>query len=140
MKRKRKTRRGSGVEKRQKLDTPASDPAAWPLLRQYYPEVITLRQYLASKQTKLSKRRRRAILHYGEDDKDGQVLDEQVLSLLDHTAVGAFKDVRMTSAEDIDKDITIFTQQVSTASTITPTQGALKQSEVGTKLTWLFSA
>ena len=131
MKRKRKNQRENGVNKRQKVDERIADPPAWPLLRQYYHNVTPLRQYLASKLAKVSRKRSTAILRYGKDGESSALSHQRLTSLLDNTAVGTFNDVDVVSAEDIDKDITIFTQQLSSTSTISPTQGALKQSEVG---------
>ena len=138
MKRKRKNQRDNGVNKRQKVDKRIADPPAWPLLRHYYHNVIPLGQHLASKLAKVSKKRSRAILRYGKDGESSALSHHGLTSLLDNTAVGTFNDVDVVSAEDIDKDITIFTQQLSSTSSISPTQGALKQSEVGRQSTFLW--
>ena len=131
MKRKRSTQRVNGVNKRQKVDIGTKDPPAWPLLRQYYPQVVTLRQYLASRLAKGSKKRKRELLRYEEAGDDSKQYDSEVSSLLDNTAVGTFNHVESACSQDLDHDITIFTQQVGSTSSTSPTQGALKQSEVG---------
>lgn len=132
MKRKRRALRVEEASKRPKLDCKGADQPDWGLLKQYYTTVSTLRHYLAARLTKVSKRRRRELLQYGRR-QDGDAAGTDHLSvLLDTIVVGAFKDDHPIDAVDIDKDITVFTQQVADASAdITPTQGALKQSEVG---------
>ncbi|KAK3699518.1 Telomerase reverse transcriptase [Vermiconidia calcicola] len=133
MKRKRKCHRESRVNKRQKVDDVAEDRPAWPLLRQHYPSVLTLRRYLASSSSNLSKRRRKKILRYGLEDKRGEDAedDTSLVQLLDGTVVGTFERSEVKDCVSIEKDITIFTQQLSESpSTISPTQGALKQNEI----------
>lgn len=131
MKRKRKDSRDLGAVKRQKTADVTNDPPTWPLLRQYYPQVLTLRQYLASK---LSKQRRKKVLHYGPIAGSTSNADTSLplAHLLDSIAVGAFNHTEDSDIECIDNDITVFTQQLSESSvTTTPTQGALQQFEVG---------
>lgn len=107
--------------------------ATLPLLRHYYPEVLSLRQYLASRGHGTSRKRRRKIVQYGKTDGvfNRCPTDLALVHLLDTTLIGVPKVVRPVVVEDVDRDITIFTQQVndSTAS-ISATQGALKQEEV----------
>lgn len=107
--------------------------ATLPLLRHYYPEVLSLRQYLASRGHGTSRKRRRKILQYGRCN--GAVNHCQVelalVHLLDTTFIGIPKGVHPVAVEDVDRDITIFTQQVNDSTTsISATQGALKQEEV----------
>ena len=131
MKRKRKASRTHGAVKRQKTANVSNDPPTWPLLRQYYPNVLTLRQYLSSK---LSKKRRKKVLQYDHIASSTSITDANVSlgHLLDRTAVGTFNHTEISDTGCIDNDITIFTQQVSGSSApITPTQGALQQCEVG---------
>ena len=131
---KRKRRGDHRVEKRQKIIENVSGHPTKPLLLQYYPEVLTLRQYLVSRLARSSKKRQRKLLQYGIDrDRNVHtVADSSVVKLLDTTIVGTFKHSEINNVESIEKDITIFTQQLSgSTATITPTQGAFKQSEVG---------
>lgn len=137
MKRKRKTT-AECVKKQPKLAHHVDAAAATlPLLQHYYPEVLSLRRYLASRGHGTSRKRRRKILQYGNTDgnTDGMVNDRQVdlalVHLLDTTLIGIPKAVRPVAVEDVDRDITIFTQQVNDSTTsISATQGALKQGEV----------
>lgn len=135
MKRKRKSASAGAPNKKLKLDHAASSAATLPLLRQYYPQVLTLRHYLAIKLSKASKKRRRRVLQYGlrPQGSGDESADPDVTRLLDTTVVGLFNENKVTELESIDRDITVFTQQLSDSTTsISPTQGALKQSEVGT--------
>ena len=130
MKRKRKSQRNTSAIKRQKTGDVSKNTPTWPLLRQYYSNVVTLRQYLASR---LSKKGRKKFVHYGLDGSDNTDpgADPLVVQLLDGIVVGAFTTAEVSDVESIDKDITIFTQQLSdSAASISATQGALKQSEV----------
>ncbi|KAK5164075.1 Telomerase reverse transcriptase [Saxophila tyrrhenica] len=133
MKRKRKTQRDAREGKRQKLVHGSTQPPAWTLLRQYYPTVLTLRRYLASR---LPKNRRKRVLHYGRGNDNNADADVHVVGLLDSVTVGTFNHSPKND-EDLEKDITVFTQQVSESSaTIGPTQGALKQSEIVDFVLW----
>ena len=131
MKRKRKNRSDQREAKRRKRDAVSADPPTWLLLRQYYRQVVTLRQYLASR---LSSKRRKKVLQYGLDSanatEDGS--DPSVAALLDNIVVGSFKHVETSSIDPFDKDLTLFTQQLSNSTAATnQTQVALNQSEVG---------
>ena len=133
MKRKRKASRDHSAAKRQKVGNDSKEPPTWPLLRQYYPKVLTLRQHLVSR---LSKKRRKKVLHYGLDPNVTTESNTNVslVHLLDSTAVGTFNHIEISDFEGIDKEITVFTQQLSESSTtITATQGALQQCEVGSR-------
>jgi hypothetical protein len=127
MKRKRLGQCQDAPSKRVKVDLGSNDV----LLKQHYATVSTLRQYLAARLGKTSKRRRRDLLHYGRDSPAITEFDSDLVSLLDNVTVGTVR--HDDDIEDaIDKDITIFTQQVAESTAdITPTQGALKQTEVG---------
>ena len=128
MKRKRKTPRNAGAEKRQKLSNDGKE-----LLLQYYPKVQTLRQYLASRLSRTSKNRRKRVLQYGRDSTNDTDWDASIREVLDSVVVGTSQHaLQSTNEDDIEKDISIFTQQVSESmSSVGPTQGALKQNEVG---------
>jgi len=132
MKRKRKARRDERVEKRQKTDRDIVEPPTWLLLRQYYTKVLTLRQYLV-RALSGSKKRQRKLLHYGKftDKRSASLVDPSVIHLLDSVVVGAAEETEPVDDESIDKDITLFTQQLSESSLeISATQGAFKQHEV----------
>lgn len=133
MKRKRKGNADGRVVKRQRCEDPPSEKATWPLLRHYYPEVLTLRNYLASSLSK-SKSRRKRVLHYGmqTDRKLSNNADASVINLLDKIVIGSPSRAGLDNTDTLDSDISIFTQQLSeSTNTISPTQGALKQTEVG---------
>ena len=126
MKRKRPSRAAECAKKKQKLDKQSNERPSHALLKKYYPEVVTLRQYLASR---LSKKRRRRLQQYGRDASSD--VDTGVVSLLDATLVGSFKHVQVDDSSFVDDDITLFTQQLSeieAAPSLTP--GKFKQTEV----------
>lgn len=144
MKRKRRATRDERAEKRRKLDDAIENQPSWPLLRCYYPRVVTLRQYLAAKLSK-SKKRQRKLLAYGLDDNAESLngSNKALVELLDTTIVGAADHIKTNHAcESIDKDITLFTQltqQLSgCTSTVSPSQGIFKQNEAS--LHHLFSS
>jgi telomerase reverse transcriptase len=131
MKRKRKSHSDQRDAKRRKSDGVLKDPPTWPLLRQYYPQLMTLRQYLASR---LSTKRRKKVLQYGLDAAKAteKNSDPLVAALLDNIVVGRFMHVETSNIDPFDKDLTVFTQQLSNSTAATnPTQLALNQSEVG---------
>ena len=131
MKRKRKTTSDQGALKRQRIDNVSKESPTCALLRQYYPRVCTLRLYLASR---LPKSRRKKVLHYGTkiNAVSNTSIDVSLVQLLDSVVVGSFDQAEVSEVESIEQDVTVFTQQLSESSTtITPTQGALKQCEVG---------
>lgn len=130
MKRKRKSNSDDREAKRRKNETELKDPPTWPLLRQYYPQVLTLRQHLASK---LSNKRRRKVLQYGHNARDvpDSDADTAVATLLDNTVVGCHKGPIPSKDEPFDRDLTVFTQQLSNSTAArSSTQLALNQSEV----------
>lgn len=131
-KRKRKTHDDGCEAKRQRLRGGDEVHPATSLLRQYYPQVSTLRQYLASQLSKGSKKRRKKVLHYGlcVDGTDDPSLE--VVGLLDTTLVGSPATCVLTDAESLEQDLSVFTQQLETSTiSVGPSQGAFKQSEVG---------
>ncbi|KAF2766008.1 hypothetical protein EJ03DRAFT_391235, partial [Teratosphaeria nubilosa] len=140
MKRKRAQNRADRcTSKRVRYDANAELHLTAPLLRQYYPNVTTLRQYLASRLSKASRKRRKRLLRLsGQDSQDSEPGDDALAKLLDTTLVGAFNHVGEAVDETIARDISIFTQQISDSTTeISPTQGALKQSEIVDFVIWL---
>lgn len=77
-------------------------------------------------------------MRYGQDNtRDDDIeVDDALVRLLDETIVGTFSSTETVELDAIERDITVFTQQLSDSTTaISPTQGALKQSEVGRKAT-----
>lgn len=133
MKRKRKTTANCANKQPKLAHHVGAATATLPLLRHYYPEVLSLRQYLASRGHGTSRKRRRNILQYGNTDglANHCQVDLALVHLLDTTLIGLPKVVRPVAVEDVDRDITIFTQQINDSTTsINATQGALKQEEV----------
>ncbi|KJX95147.1 telomerase reverse transcriptase like protein [Zymoseptoria brevis] len=131
MKRKRPDRGSQSAVKKQKLDQGHQERPSHTLLRKYYPELVTLRQYLASR---LNKKRRRRLQLYGRDDTAPG--DPDVRRLLDSTMIGTFAAVHVQDESLIEDDISIFTQQLS-GSTAPPTPGGLKQHEIVDFAIWL---
>lgn len=124
MKRKRPGRAQKHSNKRQRHDDGSVQRPSFPLLKKYYREVVTLRQYLASR---LSKKRRKRLQQYGRADAE-----ELVSQLLDTTLVGTSKHVQIEDSSFVEEHLTIFTQQLThseSSSALTP--GEFKQSEVG---------
>jgi telomerase reverse transcriptase len=133
MKRKRKSHTGSGSVKKQRTNDNRQAPIV-PLLQQYYHEVHSLRTYLVSCLPKSSKKRRRRLLRYGVQPSEDEsiVVDHGTAQLLDTIQVGTAKHIAAQDFEQLDQDITVFTQQVSESDiSISPSAGHLRQSEVG---------
>ena len=134
-KRKRHPRKANASVKRQRTGDNKQSPIA-PLLQQYYHEVHSLRNYLASCLPKSSKKRRRRLLRYGlQSAQDDSILvDDGTAQLLDSIQVGTSKHVgNRDELEQLDDEISVFTQQVSELDiSITPRSRQLRQSEVGT--------
>ena len=144
MKRKRKSAplATAVAAKKAKIDHNENPPATTPLLQQFYSQVLTLRQYLVARLSKDSKKRRRKVLQYGvgQDGYSGDLTEQAVVRLLDTTLVGVLIDISVTDVTTVDQDISVFTQQVSDSTAfMSPTQGSLKQSEVGLLLLINFS-
>lgn len=134
MKRKRKHHADLRSVKRAKISGSPLDSPTWSLIRHHYSNVSSLRQYLAAKLSRTSKKRCRTILRYGQSAKSDDAAngDEALVRLLDHTVVGSFDGTESIDLDAIERDITVFTQQLSdSTTTFSPTQGVLKQSEVG---------
>jgi len=127
----RKTRPTECALKRARVEASSSALPTVTLLRHYYPHVLTLREYLASRLSNGSKKRSRRLLRYGSSD-DNSEADESVVNLLDNIYVGCFDHCNVADYERIEGDISVFTQQVEQSdATISLTQGAFQQSEVG---------
>jgi len=133
-KRKRQPRKANASIKRQRTGDNKQNPIV-PLLRQYYHEVQSLRNYLVSRLPKSSKKRRRRLLHYGlQSAQDESILvDDGTVQLLDKIQVGTSKHIgNREEVEQLDEEISVFTQQVSESDiSITPRSRELRQSEVG---------
>ncbi|KAK4500419.1 hypothetical protein PRZ48_008608 [Zasmidium cellare] len=130
MKRKRPTRPSESSIKKQRTDSNAAQRPSYPLLQKYYRQVVTLRQYLASR---LSRKRRKRLQQYGR--KDG---DESISHLLDTTLIGTFGHAQVEDSSFVGDDLTIFTQQLSNSdSSIALTPGSFKQTEILDFVIWL---
>ncbi|KAK0307142.1 Telomerase reverse transcriptase [Friedmanniomyces endolithicus] len=135
MKRKRKTPSAETASKKPKTANSSSSCPTAALLRQYYPHVSTLREYLVSRLSKGSKQTSRRLLRYGDGSQPDD--DAAVVQLLDKTLIGCFDQSSVVNYECIDHDITVFTQQLSECSEVVgPTQGAFKQSETVDFVIW----
>jgi hypothetical protein len=133
MKRKRKSNNARGPTKRQRTAGDQQPPVT-PLLEQYYDGVHSLRTYLASRLPKTAKKRRRRLLRYGlQPAQDESVLVEQsVVEILDSILVGTAKSVPLQDLDQLDADLSAWTQEVSeTDISISPSACRLRQSEVG---------
>lgn len=126
MKRKRPSREAGYAKKKQKFQEQSTERPSHALLKKYYPEVVNLRQYLASR---VPKKRRRRLQQYGRHAASDS--DSGLVSLLDTTLTGSFKHVQVDDSSFVDDDIILFTQQLSefdAALSLTP--GMFKQTEV----------
>lgn len=140
MKRKRRSN-STRDSKRQRTDEGhAAQHPIVPLLQEYYQEVHSLRTYLVSRLPKSSKKRRRRLLHYGLQvgHDDSIAVEHSVVELLDSILVGTSKRVPTQEANQLDEDISVFTQQVSESDvSISPSAGHLRQAEVGSSVAFL---
>lgn len=123
-----------------------------PVLRQYYPKILTLRHYLLSQLPRTSKTRRRRLAQVGaaaapqhehehqhqyqhDHSPSIQALDNDLGQLLDSALVGAPADstseIQEQAVRERHLDIETFTQQRSQGTTGGTCQpGQLQQSEV----------
>lgn len=132
-KRKQKSHNASASGKRQRTGD-NKQPSVVPLLQQHYHEVHSLRTYLVSRLPKSSKKRRRRLLHYGlQPAQDESILvDDDTVQLLDRIQVGASSPIDKRELEQLDQEISVFTQQVSESDiSVSPNARQLRQSEVG---------
>ncbi|QIX00073.1 hypothetical protein AMS68_005590 [Peltaster fructicola] len=115
MKRKRSHAVNTAAIKRPRIDKACTNnKQTTTLLRQYYTNVCTLRQYLLCRLPDSARRRRRRLLKYGVEgivEQDSSLARE--VHLLDNIIVGSHKYVPLDELEIIDRDITVFTQQQS---------------------------
>lgn len=110
-----------------------------PVISLYYPQVVTLRQYILQRIPRSSKSRRRRIVAVRKDagadgpfaatnvETDGNSLAE----LLDTTLVGLWKDISPTHTQERRRDFVAFTQAQQATQFGTDTGPASPQSEVG---------
>ncbi|CAD0096672.1 unnamed protein product [Aureobasidium mustum] len=116
MKRKRGKHDTSGTVKRTKVSSDSTNRKSQPtptILRLYYPQVLTLREYLL--QAKTSKNKRRLIANYGYDTvKSSQETDSELVKILDTVLVGCH-DVKKEEHDtaDYQNDLSIFSTQAS---------------------------
>lgn len=133
MKRKRPNRSNTGARKRQKTEDTSAPKPSPALLQKYYPTVVSLRQYLASRLSKQRKKRLQQYVH-GKGD-------EVVCKLLDTTLIGTFGHIQVDESSFVEEDLTIFTQQrTQLDSSIALTPGSFKQPEVGHSFLILLSS
>lgn len=116
MKRRRSQEDASAAVKRTKISSDSITRSRQPtpsILRLYYPQVLTLREYLL--QAKTSKNKRRSIASYGYDTaKSSRETDSELAKLLDTVLVGCH-DVKKEEHDAIDyqNDLSIFSTQAS---------------------------
>ncbi|KAG9691440.1 hypothetical protein KCU95_g7896, partial [Aureobasidium melanogenum] len=115
MKRKRGKKDASEIVKRTKVDSNSIKRNSQPtptILRLYYPQVLTLREYLL--QPKTSKNKRRSIASYGHDTaKSSQETDSELSKLLDTILVGCHDVKKEHDTVDYRNDLSIFSTQAS---------------------------
>lgn len=109
---KRKRKRPGQVEgdqKRQKVSSNSGLVVKDSLLAKFYPQVLSLREYLLSKLPKTSKVRRKKIISVGKKI-DGKKTEQELAKFLDQTLVGVskFKDL---SQDERWKQWTTFSQR-----------------------------
>lgn len=144
MKRKCASHAGGPRKKAHLLDQSASaTPAAieQPVLRHFYPRLLTLRHYLLSVLPKSSRNRRRKLTHLGRPIASNKAAspcesDVELVQLLDSTVIGQRETAKIDGEEQLTKerirDIETFTQQLSPAITGGSFEpGYFKQAEVG---------
>lgn len=81
-----------------------------------------------------AKKRRRRLLRYGLQpmQDDSVLVEDSVAHLLDTILVGSATGVCVQDLEQLDQDMSVFTQQVTeTDVSISPSAGRWRQSEVG---------
>jgi hypothetical protein len=130
MKRGRGNKAVSGAVKRTKIsnDTVNRIPRHIPsILRLYYPQVLTLREYLL--QADPSKNKRRQIQNYGIDAaKSSQETDSGLAKLLDSVLVGCH-DAKKEERDSVDclNDLSIFSTQASASASTAKSSGSQSQ-------------
>lgn len=143
-KRKRKSHgnRGGGCQKRQKiaLNTEGNGPVVKSaLLVQFYPQVLTLRQYLLSRLPANSKVRKKKIRNVGKNSSPNHTEeDERFCSFLDQTLVGVTKRTEVLQDERWKQWNTFSQRADESASTLANLTGVgtFSQSEVREVCVW----
>lgn len=109
-KRKRKrSGRSEGDRKRQKTSSNNALVVKDALLAKYYPQVLSLRDYLLSKLPKTSKVRRKKIISVGRRSDDKKT-EQELARFLDQTLIGVSK-FREASQDERWKQWTTFSQK-----------------------------
>ena len=132
-KRSRPNHRIEAGQKRQKISESLSSKGAvvkHALLAQFYPQVLSLREFLISKLPPSSKVRRKKILSVGK--KTDSETDQQLSKFLDQTLVGVSKH-RGVSQEERWQQWTTFSQKADDSVSFANVTGVstFSQSEVG---------
>jgi telomerase reverse transcriptase len=126
-------------EKRQKISNPTKTIASrdsvvkQALLSQFYPEVLTLREYLLSRLPTTSKIRRKKVLYVGTLKDSESCANSRLSTFLDRTLVGATKP-KDAKREDRWRHWAAFSQRVDDSiSTLIDLNsiGKFSQSDVG---------
>jgi len=138
-KRARPKHRAECGPKRQKLSDSSNSKDAvvkQALLAQFYPQVLSLREFLISKLPPSSKIRRKKILSVGK--KRESETDQKLSKFLDQTLVGVSKHKGVSQEERL-QQWTTFSQRADDSVSFANTTGVgiFSQSEVGT-LIFLF--
>ncbi|KAK0126716.1 hypothetical protein ONS95_008298 [Cadophora gregata] len=126
-----------GDQKRQKISQNSLPVVKDALLTKYYPQVLSLREYLLSKLPVSSRVRRRKILSLGRKE-DSNKTEQELTRCLDQTLVGVsrFKEV---SQDDRWKQWTTFSQKPDDSVSFANTSGVgtYSQSEIVDFAIWL---
>jgi telomerase reverse transcriptase len=133
-KRSRPSHRAEGDQKRQKTSEPANSKDSVvkeALLAQFYPQVLSLRQFLISKLPPTSKVRRKKIFSVGK--KPDSEADQKLSKFLDQTLIGVSKH-KGVSQEERWQQWTTFSQKADDSISFANVTGVgiFSQSEVGT--------
>ncbi|KAL1635716.1 Telomerase reverse transcriptase [Diplodia intermedia] len=95
-------------------------PVTHPVLQRFYPQVLSLRQFLLSRLARASTRKRRRIAQLGLGREPtaapGAVTADDLRILLDDTWVGAAHHTAPAELVDLEKDFEIFSQQLPSSS------------------------
>jgi hypothetical protein len=116
MKRKRDSRTESGTVKRVKISNNTANRTSQhipSILRLYYPQVLTLREYLL--QANPSKNKRRQIQNYGKEVvSNSQETDSELANILDSVLIGCH-DVKKEEHDIVDyhNELSIFSTQIT---------------------------
>lgn len=119
-KRKRTRHRVEDDQKRQRIsgNPNGKDPVVkQALLAQFYPQAVSLREYLLSKLPTTSKIRRKKIVNFGrKQNLDNRKNNGALSDFLDHTLIGVLKCHEVSPQERV-QQWTSFSQRVDTSDT-----------------------